>query len=52
MTPAAVVLAAGLSRRMGQSKLLLTLEGAPVIRLTVERVLAAGVGPVVVVIGS
>ena len=39
----AVVLAAGLSRRMGQAKLLLSLGDRPVIRLTVERVLASGV---------
>jgi molybdenum cofactor cytidylyltransferase len=46
---AAVVLAAGLSRRMGRPKLLLDLGGAPVIRRTVERVLAAGLEEVVVV---
>jgi len=46
------VLAAGLSRRMGQAKLLLTLRGRPVIRLSVEAVLAAGVDPLVVVAGS
>ena len=49
---AGVVLAAGLSRRMGQAKLLLVLRGCPVIRLTVETVLAAGVHPVVVVAGT
>jgi molybdenum cofactor cytidylyltransferase len=49
---AAIVLAAGLSRRMGRPKLLLSLEGRPVIRITVERVLAAGVAPVVVVTGT
>ena len=48
---AAVVLAAGLSRRMGQPKLLLDLDGAPVLRRTVERVLAAHPGDVVVVVG-
>jgi molybdenum cofactor cytidylyltransferase len=52
VNPAAVILAAGLSRRMGQAKLLLPLHGEPVIRLTVGRVLASGVGPVVVVVGS
>ena len=46
----AVVLAAGLSRRMGQPKLLLDLGGAPVIRRTVERVLAAGLDDVIVVV--
>ena len=50
--PAAVVLAAGLSRRMGRAKLLLPLDGRPVIRLTAERVIAAGLGPVVVVTGA
>jgi molybdenum cofactor cytidylyltransferase len=49
---AAVVLAAGLSRRMGQAKLLLPLGGRPVIRLSVEAVIAAGLGPVVVVAGA
>jgi molybdenum cofactor cytidylyltransferase len=48
---AAVVLAAGLSRRMGRSKLLLDLGGAPVIRRTVEEVLAARLDELVVVVG-
>lgn len=48
---AAIVLAAGLSRRMGRPKLLLPLEGRPVIRQTVERVLAAGMDEVLVVVG-
>lgn len=47
----ALVLAAGLSRRMGQPKLLLPLLGRPVIRWTVERMLEAGVERVVVVAG-
>jgi len=47
---AAVVLAAGLSRRMGRPKLLLDLGGAAVIRRTVERVLAAGLEDVIVVV--
>ena len=46
---AAVVLAAGLSRRMGRPKLLLDLGGAPVIRLSVERIIAAGLDEVIVV---
>ena len=46
---AAVVLAAGLSRRMGRPKLLLDLGGTPVIRLSVERILAAGLDEVIVV---
>jgi len=49
---AGVVLAAGLSRRMGRPKLLLFLEGRPVIRISVEGVVAAGLGPVVVVTGA
>ena len=35
-----MVLAAGLSRRMGKAKLLLTLDGKPLVRWSVERVLA------------
>ena len=45
----AVILAAGLSRRMGQPKLLLLLEGRPVIRHAVERVIAGGVAEAIVV---
>ncbi|HEU4563500.1 MAG TPA: nucleotidyltransferase family protein [Gemmatimonadaceae bacterium] len=49
---AAVVLAAGASTRFGSQKLLAPLGGAPLVRRTVERVLAAaGVGDVVVVVG-
>ena len=48
---AAIVLAAGLSRRMGQPKLLLDLGGAPVIRRTVEQLRDAGLAPVIVVTG-
>jgi len=46
-----VVLAAGLSLRMGRAKLLLDWGGRPVIRYTVEQVLAGGVDEVVVVLG-
>jgi molybdenum cofactor cytidylyltransferase len=49
---AGIVLAAGLSRRMGRPKLLLPVAGRPVIRLTVEAVLAGGVDPVLVVTGG
>ena len=49
---AAIVLAAGLSRRMGRPKLLLELKGRPVIRHAVERVIAAGIRPVLVVTGA
>jgi CTP:molybdopterin cytidylyltransferase MocA len=49
---AAVVLAAGLSRRMGaQNKLLLPLGGQPMIQHVVQSVLAAGFVEVVVVLG-
>jgi molybdenum cofactor cytidylyltransferase len=49
---AAVVLAAGTSSRMGRQKLLLPMEGErPLIRLSVERVLAGGLDDVVVVLG-
>ena len=37
---AALVLAAGLSRRMGKAKLLLPLDGKPIVRWSVERVLS------------
>ncbi len=48
---AGVVLAAGLARRMGRQKLLLALQGKPVVRWAVERV-APHVGDVVVVTGQ
>jgi len=48
---AAVVLAAGRGTRFGGQKLLLPLRGAPLLRRTVENVLAAGVAPLVVVMG-
>jgi molybdenum cofactor cytidylyltransferase len=51
---AAVILAAGLSRRLGQSKLLLPFEGRSLIRYTLERLISAGEGQwheVVVVLG-
>ena len=47
----AIVLAAGLSRRMGTSKLLLAYEGTTVLRHATEHVLAAGILEVVVVVG-
>jgi molybdenum cofactor cytidylyltransferase len=48
----AVVLAAGLSRRMGpQNKLLLPVEGEPLVRRAVGRVLGVGFVEVVVVLG-
>jgi molybdenum cofactor cytidylyltransferase len=48
---AAIVLAAGLSKRMGANKLLADLGGAPMIRRSVEAVRAAGVEPVIAVTG-
>ncbi len=48
---AAVVLAAGASRRYGEHKLLLPLQGKPLIRRTVEQLLASQVDEVVVVLG-
>ena len=48
---AAVVLAAGLSRRMGQAKLLLPVGGRAIVRHAVEAVLAGGVDGAWVVTG-
>ncbi len=50
----AVVLAAGASRRMGpgRNKMLLELEGEPLARRAARRALAAGLAPVVVVLGD
>lgn len=47
----AVILAAGASTRMGENKMLLELDGESLIRRAVRRALAAGLSPVVVVIG-
>jgi len=46
-----VVLAAGLSRRMGRAKLLLDWGGQPVIRRVVEQVAVGGVDELVVILG-
>lgn len=46
------MLAAGAGRRFGGGKLLADLDGAPVIRRTVEAVLQAGFGDVVVATGA
>ena len=48
---AAVVLAAGASKRMGRNKLLLELDGETVVRRAVRTAIAAGLSPVVVVTG-
>src|SRR5262245_40252437 len=46
-----LVLAAGLSRRMGEPKLLLPLAGRPVVAWTVGRLRAAGLRRIIVVAG-
>ena len=48
---AGIVLAAGTSSRLGLNKLLLELEGEPVLRRTVRRASEAGLDPVIVVLG-
>ncbi len=48
---AGVILAAGASRRMGRNKMLLELEGESLVRRAARRAIAAGLAPVVVVIG-
>ncbi|HVQ53724.1 MAG TPA: nucleotidyltransferase family protein [Thermoanaerobaculia bacterium] len=48
---AGVVLAAGSSTRMGSNKLLLRLEGESLVRRAARQALAAGLDPVVVVLG-
>ena len=48
---AGIVLAAGMSTRMGDNKLLLRIEGESLLRRVVGRVIAAGLDPVVVVLG-
>lgn len=48
---AGVLLAAGLSRRMGRAKLLMPLEGRPVVRHAADRLVQGGIAPVVVVVG-
>lgn len=48
---AGIVLAAGTSSRMGQNKLLFELDGETLLRRVVSRAAAAGLDPVVVVLG-
>jgi len=48
---AGVILAAGASRRMGKNKMLLELDGESLIRRAAKRALAAGLAPLVVVLG-
>jgi molybdenum cofactor cytidylyltransferase len=49
---AAVILAAGLGRRFGGGKLLAELDGRPLIQHVLELATAAGLAPVVVVLGA
>jgi molybdenum cofactor cytidylyltransferase len=51
-TISAVVLAAGASSRMGANKLLLPIDGEPLVRRTVRHVCDAGFDDVLVVLGS
>lgn len=48
---AAVILAAGQSRRMGSDKLLLRIDGVPLIRRAIDRAMYGGLAPVLVVTG-
>src|SRR5438093_1118627 len=48
---AGVILASGASRRMGQNKMLLQLDGESLVRRAARRALGAGLSPVVVVVG-
>jgi molybdenum cofactor cytidylyltransferase len=48
---AAIVLAAGLSRRLGRNKLLAEIDGEPLVRRTVRRAIEADLDPVLVVVG-
>src|SRR3989440_11040852 len=48
---AGVVLAAGLSSRMGENKMLIEVGGRTLVRRAVETALSAGLDPVLVVVG-
>jgi len=48
---AGILLAAGTSSRMGRNKLLLELDGEPLLRRAARRALTAGLSPLVVVLG-
>lgn len=47
----AVILAAGMSKRMGEPKLLLTLNGKPLFRYPLELAIASGLNPIVLIGG-
>lgn len=49
---AAVVLAAGASSRMGRNKLLVQIDGAPMVRRAVDAAIASAASPVIVVTGN
>jgi xanthine dehydrogenase accessory factor len=51
MAIAGILLAAGSATRMGRNKLLVDLEGEPLVRRAARRALAAGLDPVLVVVG-
>ncbi len=48
---AGILLAAGASTRMGTNKMLLEIDGVPLVRRAAERMLAASVAPLIVVTG-
>nr|TFG54499.1 MAG: hypothetical protein E4H34_02555 [Hyphomicrobiales bacterium] len=48
---AGIILAAGLSSRMGSNKLLAEIEGMPLLRKTVDAAMASDLEPVIIVIG-
>jgi len=49
--PAAIILAAGASTRMGRNKMLMEIDGVTLVRRAVEQAITAGLSPVVVVMG-
>ncbi len=51
MTVAGILLAAGAARRMGQNKVLLGLDGETLLRRAARRGIAAGLDPLLVVLG-
>ncbi|MES1260000.1 MAG: NTP transferase domain-containing protein, partial [Gemmatimonadota bacterium] len=48
---AAIILAAGASRRMGRNKMLIEIDGVPLVRRAVLRATEGGLSPVIVVVG-